>query len=345
MQGVGEPRKYLGHGICDARSKLSNLPKATDASEAIKMHALRLLREARVPPVKIRGIGLQMTRLDDRHESRGGGSRNGGALREWLLAKPGDNGSGPDQSAVGSAVRGRLSPLVDSGRSASAGMFGDDVDLRTSRQKRRQRPDSYAKGSADREANHKRVRESVDQSDALAVVVGTAWENARSFETCKEVSGVRKSDEAAQNTDGSVSALGLADSNPTNEAEAGQAHTLGDHRGLDSEGAPQSPRGRTRHENGGTPSSCPAGSADNSPIQAGAEQAEAFGDRREVDSESTFESPRGPTRLGNGGTPSSFPVGSVVELLSLSTPSPRDAETQSVGTGNPSMSQVMYTNK
>lgn len=344
VQGVGEPRKYLGHGICDARSKLSNLPRATDASESIKTHALRLLREARVPPTRIRGIGLQMTRLDDRH---GGGNGNGGALREWLLAKSGDSGSGPDHSAVGSAVRGRLSPLVDPVRSASAGTFGDDVDHRTSPQKRLQLPDSYAEGSASREANHKRARESLDQSDALAVK--TVWEYPSSLKTCEAVSGVGRSDEAAQKTDVSVSALKLADSNLMDEEEARETEILSDNHGVDSEGAPQSSRGRAHHGNVATPLFCPSGSAsaDNSPmIEAGAEQAEAFGDHHGQDSENQHGSPRGPTRLGNNGTPSSFPVGSVVELLSPFTPSPRDAETPArIGTGNPSMSRVMYKDK
>lgn len=331
VQGVGEPRKYLGHGICDARSKLSNLPKATDASESIKMHAIRLLREARVPPAKIRGIGLQMTRLDDRQR---GGDGNGGALRGWLVAKSGDNGSGPNQSAVGSAVRSRLSPLVEPGRSASAGTFGDDVDTRTSRQKRLKLSDSYPKGGADREANHKHARGYLDQSDELAVE--TVWEDARSSETCEVVSGVGQSDEASQKTDGSMSVQRLAGSNLTNEDEAKQTEIPSDH------------HGRERHGNVATPLFRPAlsTSADNSPtIEARAEQAEAFGDHHGQDSESTHGSPRATTRLGNNGTPSSSPVGSVIELLSPFTPSPHDAETPtSIGTGTPSMSRVMTTN-
>ncbi|CAM9675855.1 unnamed protein product [Scytosiphon promiscuus] len=61
--GVGLPRKYLGHGICDARSKLLNLGRATADADTLKSHALHLLKEAKIPPDKIRGIGLQMTRL------------------------------------------------------------------------------------------------------------------------------------------------------------------------------------------------------------------------------------------------------------------------------------------
>lgn len=106
-QGVGLPRKYLGHGICDARSKLLNLRRATADAGTLKLHALQLLRESKVPPGMIRGIGLQMTRLgpstggdgDDDGGGGGGGSGAGvdgrkagssGALHGWLV-KP--NGS------------------------------------------------------------------------------------------------------------------------------------------------------------------------------------------------------------------------------------------------------------
>ncbi|CAN0388936.1 unnamed protein product, partial [Scytosiphon promiscuus] len=46
--GVGLPRKYLGHGICDARSKLLNLGRATADAETLKSHALHLLKEAKI---------------------------------------------------------------------------------------------------------------------------------------------------------------------------------------------------------------------------------------------------------------------------------------------------------
>ncbi|CAM9347459.1 unnamed protein product, partial [Hapterophycus canaliculatus] len=97
--GVGLPRKYLGHGICDARSKLLNLGRATADAGTLKSHALHLLKEAKVPPDKIRGIGLQMTRLVSAAGGDGvggvggasfGGGKGGpfGALRGWLV-KPG----------------------------------------------------------------------------------------------------------------------------------------------------------------------------------------------------------------------------------------------------------------
>lgn len=99
QQGVGLPRKYLGHGICDARSKLVNLRRATADRETLASYALRLLKESQIPPEKIRGIGLQMTRLDPtgedlRSDSGSDGGKMGGALHEWLIkSNEGDSSS------------------------------------------------------------------------------------------------------------------------------------------------------------------------------------------------------------------------------------------------------------
>lgn len=111
-QGVGLPRKYLGHGICDARSKLLNLGRATADEGTLKSHALQLLREAKIPPGKIRGIGLQMTRLGPVTGGDGGGVGDGagvgadggpfGALHGWLI-KPGDGEEGGDSSTKSAA--------------------------------------------------------------------------------------------------------------------------------------------------------------------------------------------------------------------------------------------------
>lgn len=95
-QGVGLPRKYLGHGVCDARSKLLNLRRSTADAETLISHALQLLKECKVPPDKIRGIGVQMTRLDSTVDTGGGrGSKNGGALNAWLMRAGEEEDSDP----------------------------------------------------------------------------------------------------------------------------------------------------------------------------------------------------------------------------------------------------------
>ena len=112
MQGVGLPRKYLGHGICDARSKLLNLRRATADADTLKPHALQLLRESKVPPDKIRGIGLQMTRLCPSTGGSdgvgvgtdGGKAGSSGALHGWLIKPGGDEGGGDSSNNPSSAA-------------------------------------------------------------------------------------------------------------------------------------------------------------------------------------------------------------------------------------------------
>lgn len=112
---MGLPRKYLGHGICDARSKLLNLKQATASASDLTVAALQLLKEARIPPDKIRGVGLQMTRLIPAVGSNGTVDSGGGsgALHGWLTkmgeedsAEPLQEESSPTGSK-GESVRAR----------------------------------------------------------------------------------------------------------------------------------------------------------------------------------------------------------------------------------------------
>ncbi|KAJ3166989.1 deoxycytidyl transferase [Geranomyces variabilis] len=60
----GEPAKVLGCGDCDNLSKSSALSGASDAVDLIFREAYRMLREQRVDPDFIRGIGLHMGKLE-----------------------------------------------------------------------------------------------------------------------------------------------------------------------------------------------------------------------------------------------------------------------------------------
>lgn len=135
-QGVGLPRKYLGHGICDARSKLLNLRRATADAGTLKSHALQLLREAKVPPDKIRGIGLQMTRLGPSTGGVGGvgggdgvgvGADGGsfGALHGWLIKPGGEEGAG--DSLTNSAAS---TTPTEPGRATAVGEHGSPSSVR-----------------------------------------------------------------------------------------------------------------------------------------------------------------------------------------------------------------------
>jgi DNA repair protein REV1 len=61
---AGQAAKHLGHGICDSTSKSTALDKATDAPDIIDRHCYSMLKSFHIPYVDIRGLGIQVTKLD-----------------------------------------------------------------------------------------------------------------------------------------------------------------------------------------------------------------------------------------------------------------------------------------
>ncbi|EUC36394.1 hypothetical protein COCCADRAFT_23826 [Bipolaris zeicola 26-R-13] len=59
-----DPPKHLGHGKCDTHSKSLLLGVATNAKEALTKEALAMLRGFGFTPGELRGIGIQMTKLE-----------------------------------------------------------------------------------------------------------------------------------------------------------------------------------------------------------------------------------------------------------------------------------------
>eukprot|EP01135_Chromosphaera_perkinsii_P000728 Nk52_evm16s151 gene=Nk52_evmTU16s151 len=57
--------KYMGHGPCDNLSKGSGLATYTDSWETINSNAQRLLNSLHIPPDKLRGLAIMMTKLSD----------------------------------------------------------------------------------------------------------------------------------------------------------------------------------------------------------------------------------------------------------------------------------------
>lgn len=62
-EGVGEATKYLGHGVCDDKSKSTTLVTATNDSLLIARQCRRLYEDLGIPAKELRGVGIQMTRL------------------------------------------------------------------------------------------------------------------------------------------------------------------------------------------------------------------------------------------------------------------------------------------
>eukprot|EP00798_Chlamydomonas_sp_ICE-L_P021821 gene21821-28847_t len=59
-----EPRKFLGHGICDSHSKSISFRQAIGAAADIAEAVKGLLRSLGIPPVDIRGLGIAVGKLE-----------------------------------------------------------------------------------------------------------------------------------------------------------------------------------------------------------------------------------------------------------------------------------------
>ncbi|KAI9639788.1 uncharacterized protein MKK02DRAFT_18867 [Dioszegia hungarica] len=78
-----EPPKFLGHGWCETFNKSSSVGTkgggSTDDPEILGVEAVKLLRTLGLDPVELRGVGIQMTKLDGEKAEREAGQ---GAERE-----------------------------------------------------------------------------------------------------------------------------------------------------------------------------------------------------------------------------------------------------------------------
>jgi DNA repair protein REV1 len=59
-----DPPKHLGHGKCDTFNKSVQMGVATNNPEALGREATMMMKSLRIPPGELRGIGLQMGKLE-----------------------------------------------------------------------------------------------------------------------------------------------------------------------------------------------------------------------------------------------------------------------------------------
>src|SRR5277367_2712029 len=59
-----DPPKHLGHGKCDSFNKSVQLRVATNNAEILGRETIIMMRSLRIPPSELRGIGLQMGKLE-----------------------------------------------------------------------------------------------------------------------------------------------------------------------------------------------------------------------------------------------------------------------------------------
>lgn len=79
-----EPVKHLGHGKCDTFNKSVVLGVATNATETLAKEAVTMLRNFHITPGDLRGLGVQMTKLEP---LKGGSSSNIDSSQKQLTFK------------------------------------------------------------------------------------------------------------------------------------------------------------------------------------------------------------------------------------------------------------------
>ena len=67
--GAPTPRKFMGHGICDNIARSCTLPSVTDNSQVIAKQCHALFKQLNVAPEDIRGVGIQVSKLDEKNAS------------------------------------------------------------------------------------------------------------------------------------------------------------------------------------------------------------------------------------------------------------------------------------
>ncbi|GAB4852853.1 hypothetical protein Ancab_017050 [Ancistrocladus abbreviatus] len=79
-----EPAKYMGCGDCENLSHSTTVPLATDDVDVVQRIAIQLFGSFHIDVKDIRGIGLQVSKLENADYSKQGQERN--TLRSWLVS-------------------------------------------------------------------------------------------------------------------------------------------------------------------------------------------------------------------------------------------------------------------
>lgn len=78
-----ETAKFMGHGFCDVINKSISLSNATNDLEVITAEVISLCKKQKIDPKELRGIGIQMTKLESSNVKP-----TKGAINKFLTAKP-----------------------------------------------------------------------------------------------------------------------------------------------------------------------------------------------------------------------------------------------------------------
>ncbi|CAO1352082.1 unnamed protein product [Diamesa serratosioi] len=64
-----ETKKFMGHGVCDSISKSVSLSVLTDDYSIVEMNTLKVINLMNIPPEDLRGLGIQLSKLEDNDSS------------------------------------------------------------------------------------------------------------------------------------------------------------------------------------------------------------------------------------------------------------------------------------
>ncbi|TYI45601.1 hypothetical protein E1A91_D13G049000v1 [Gossypium mustelinum] len=81
---AGEPAKFMGCGDCENLSHSTTVPLATDDIEVLQRISKQLFGSFHIDVKDIRGVGLQVSRLESADTSRQAPERN--SLKSWLMS-------------------------------------------------------------------------------------------------------------------------------------------------------------------------------------------------------------------------------------------------------------------
>lgn len=65
-----ESSKFMGHGYCDYFTKSTSLPDYTCDIDIITKTVLSIMKSQKIPPCELRGIGIQITKLDNPNQNK-----------------------------------------------------------------------------------------------------------------------------------------------------------------------------------------------------------------------------------------------------------------------------------
>jgi DNA repair protein REV1 len=83
-----DPPKHLGHGKCDTHNKSIVLGVATNAKEVLTKEALSMLRGFGFTPGELRGIGIQMTKLEPMKSATDGSMESSQRRLQFKVGNP-----------------------------------------------------------------------------------------------------------------------------------------------------------------------------------------------------------------------------------------------------------------